>query len=128
MEDAVAVPDEPVVLEDPNDEDAVEVNDNDPVLAVGEVAEEAALEPVVLPEATAVGVPLAPEEAPEEAPLVADPLPLALDPEPLALAAVLLAPVALADVGVEEKGMLEVAAGSGDENDPDMPESAKLGE
>jgi hypothetical protein len=128
VEDAVPVEDDenPVEVVDENGRP----EDDAPVAVVCRVddvpSDKEALE---LPEATVVDVPLAPEEAPlvpVAAPLVEVPLaPVAV---PLALIVEVLLAVAVGDKRDEGMGMLEVAAGFGDENDPDMPLSPKLGE
>jgi len=119
VEDAVLVEDAERPVE-AFDEDGSSPEDDAPVGVVCRVDDVPSDKEVVeLPEATVVDVPMAPEEAPLVP--VAVPVPLALTVEvPLA--------IAVEDKRDEGMGMLEVAAGSGDENDPDMPLSAKLGE
>lgn len=125
-------------------EDAVPVEDEEPVEAfdTDDSPEDDAPEAVVcrvddvpsdkealeLPEAIVVDVPLAPEEAPL-VPVAVVPVPVAvpLVEGTLGLIVEVLA-IAVGEERDEGMGMLEVAAGSGDENDPDMPVSPKLGE
>ena len=119
------------------DDVGVPDEDGSPVVApVPDVPDEAPGKEVTVPVLVPVPVVLAaeaPEEAPlapEEAPLApADAVPLDVGPDDTPDGGLVppLVAVPVGDVREEGMGMPDVADGSGDENDPLIPSSAKLG-
>lgn len=112
------------------DDVGVPDEDGSPVVApVPDVPDEAPGKEVTVPVLVPVPVVLA-AEAPEEAPLApADAVPLDVGPDDTPDGGLVppLVAVPVGDVREEGMGMPDVADGSGDENDPLIPSSAKLG-
>jgi hypothetical protein len=112
------------------DDVGVPDEDGSPVVVpVPDVTDEAPGKEVAVPVLVPVPVVLA-AEAPEEAPLApADAVPLDVGPDDTPDGGIVppLVAVPVGDVREEGMAMSDVADGSGDENDPLIPSSAKLG-